>query len=132
MAPDRLSLGVTGNLVQDPAFTGAYWNRRRKWAVAGPDTVYTDSNFIRAIGTTEANIPHLGGGANDWDFWLTGLVPVDPGRTVRVAAKMRRDAASLTSAVGTPRARVRVVFYKEDLDHLAVHRRRVHRAGADR
>lgn len=113
-----LQVGVTGNLVQDPDFTSNFWQPPRKFTIAGPDAVYTDSNFIRNTGTTELNAPEDGGDQYDWTWWLTDVVPVDPGRTVRVKVLTRRDAASIVGTVGpqTARARVRVVFYKADKD----------------
>jgi hypothetical protein len=110
ITPNLTEVGQVGQILQDPAFTGSSWAPPVKWSVVGPDTVYTDWNFARVTGDATANVVHDGGGTADWDWWLTDLVPVDPGRSVRVAALARHDATATTTA----EARVRVVFYKAD------------------
>jgi hypothetical protein len=93
--PNRLQVGVVTNLVQDPQFTRNYWQPPRKFSIVGPDTVYTDSNFARSVGTTELNTGvGAGNDINTWTWFLTDLVPVDAGRMVRAACQIRRDSLS--------------------------------------
>jgi hypothetical protein len=150
VAPDRLTVGVVGNLVQDPAFqTAIRTPLPADWVIMGPDTVYTDSNFLRcthagltiqfdpgdsylledATGSYEledgtglyeleptiavSELPLQA--AEESAIFLTDFIAVDPGRTVRIAAQIRRDADALTTTWGANvAARIKVIFYKVD------------------
>jgi hypothetical protein len=123
VSADRLSLGVTTNLVQDPAFLGPMWVPPLRttaplgvsdWLPPAPDEAFPDSNYLRAQNRT----PGAYGSVSADSTWrLTPRIPVDAGRTVRCAVLWRCDAAAITGAIlpsgTTPTlARVRVYFYR--------------------
>jgi hypothetical protein len=150
LAPERLTVGIVGNLVQDPAFQTAIRSPLpADWVIMGPDIVYTDSNFLRCThagltiefdpgdsylledGTGSYELEDGTGlyeleptiavsalplrAAEESAMFLTDFIAVDPGRTVRIAAQIRRDTDALTTSWGrNVAARVKVIFYKAD------------------
>lgn len=112
--PDRLTVGVVANLVQDPqAKTALRTPPAEWWSIQGPDTVYPESNYFRSAGHANGSLPVVPGlgGVSDSTWILTNRIAVDPGRTVRVGAFVRADAAA---CVSPQLARLRVRFTKDD------------------
>jgi hypothetical protein len=105
--PDRLNLGQVADLVQDPQMLSERWSPSEPWVILGPDDVYPELNYARCTND---------GATIDTDFYLTDMIPVQAGQSVRVAGLLRFNSAAVTGA-GLPsesRGRVRVEFYQAD------------------
>jgi len=109
IAPDRLSVGVVANLVQDPALqTAIHVPSPPDWTITGPDAAYPANNYLRCQDRTQGT---EGTPSADSTYMLTDRVPVDSGRTIRAAALVRCDVAAVSGTAPTE-ARLRAYFYR--------------------
>jgi hypothetical protein len=117
VSPDRLTVGVVTNLVQDPEFlTDLRTPPGPEWTVLGPDTTYANANYLRCQDRTAGT--SAGGAATSDTTWrITERIPVQGGQTLRLAAMIRCSSAaatgiSYTGAAAPVQARLRVYFYR--------------------
>lgn len=100
--PDRLTVGVGANAIQDPHFLDPAVRQppHSRWTIEGPDPTYPLVKYAAAT--------NPGGIAAFVVWYITGEIPCDPGRSVRVASRITRtsDANGL--------ARLRPRFTKAD------------------
>lgn len=87
--PERLTIGMTGNMIQDAALTTGLHSPAVSppFQIMGPDLVHTDSNFIRCT-STDGSHPFL---------VLTPRFHVAPDQVVSCTVELRCDLAAETA-----------------------------------
>jgi len=110
--PDRLAVGVTGNLIQDPQLVTNLRTPPTYWSIipAEEGAPVAGARMIRATGTTDSHPAETGSSSMDTTWAITDLIPVEAGRVVRFAAQVRVSAEVLAQVIPNTYVRLRLRF----------------------
>jgi hypothetical protein len=99
---NRLNIGVTTNLIQDPSFLSGLWPIDvTDWLMdVEPSGTYAGQAFLRSVSTSSHPVIAPYAGTADSQYMLLDWTNVDPGRMVRLAAVVRGDSAAAAAPLG--------------------------------
>jgi hypothetical protein len=99
---DRLNIGVTTNLIQDPSFLSGLWPIDvADWLMdVEPSGTYAGQAFLRSMSTGAHPAISPYAGTADSQYVLLDWTNVDPGRMIRLAALVRGDTTAAAAPLG--------------------------------